>query len=155
MRYLTFAALVLMAACTTTRTTTTADNTMAFATYEPGEGDSVVVLTQTGSQIGELAAQLPQYSSEAPGLIAWLPGSGGIDEQGRAVPGVKFIAWNEGGWTHVRAFALVAQPGETNLRNTGAFESRMIGEYLMHASESAAVADLARYGVTPLIVKAT
>jgi len=159
MRYLTLAALALMAACSTTTTTTTSDKTAApltaVPTAEPGEGNSVLVLTQAGSQLGTLAAQTPQFSSEAPGMIAWLPGSGGIDEQGRAVPGVKFVAWNEGGWTHVRAYALVAQPGETNLHNTNVLESRMLGEYVMHYAESAAVAELARYGVTPLIVKAT
>jgi hypothetical protein len=160
MRYLRLAAVIIFVAafisCTTTNTSNDTTQQKTHARIEsivPGE--SIVVLNHLGERLGAFTPRSAPYNeTDGPAFIAWLAGNGGTAEDGRAVPAVKFIGWNEGQWTHVRAFALVAKPGAKNVHNEKDLESRPLGEYVMHKVESAPVSEMARYGVPPLIVKA-
>lgn len=155
MRYLRLAAVILLISCTTTSNTnqkTSAPNARIESTV-PGE--SVIIFNHSGDRLGAFTPRSSPYSeNEQPSFIAWLAGNGGKTEDGRAVPAVKFIGWNDGTWTHVRAFALVARAGQQNVHNEKDLESRPLGEYVMHKVESAPIAEMSRYGVTPFIVKA-
>lgn len=155
MRYLKLAAVVLIVACNTTKPSNDKTLTGPPAEIPFSNGDAIVVMNSTGERIvgGFTPRSAPYGEHDGPSVIAWLPGQGGTAENGRAVPGVKFIGWNDGDWTHVRAFALVAKPGATDLHNEKTLESRPLGEYVMHRAESAPVAEMSRFGVTPFIVK--
>jgi hypothetical protein len=169
MRYLSIAAVALMIGCASTNTvdnnpqtssysasTSASNNVQQFEWLYPVPGNSVVVLTQNGDRLGDFAPRSAPYSeNEKPAFTTWLPGRGGVAEDGRLVTGVKVIGWNEPTLTHVRAYALVAPTNAVNLHDERTLEVRPLGDYVMHRNESATIAELSQFGVTPLIVKAS
>jgi hypothetical protein len=124
--------------------------------HQPSAAGSLVSLNRPdGTRIATVAPMPGPYTQSGPTATAWLNGADARLGDGRLVSGIMFRAWLEPAGARVQVYAMTTKPGETERFTTeeSALEELEIGSYLLRLNESAAIAEMAPMGVTPLMLR--